>query len=161
MNERDDDLGRMYNLCEHVEGAFDRLREILEKHVESKGRVAIQRVATTAIQDPRQYMNVILEVHNRYSQLVCGAFRSDPGFVQAMDKALAHFVNSNQITDNAKSTSKSPELLARCCDLLLRKSSKNPEDRELEQLLSQVVEIILITVQITSNLDNRLQISER
>lgn len=86
-------------------------------------------------------MNAILEVHKRYNELVTNAFRSDPGFVQAMDKALASFVNNNQITENAKSTSKSPELLARCCDLLLRKSSKNPEDRELEYLLSQVVRV--------------------
>jgi cullin 1 len=84
-------------------------------------------------------MTVILEVHKRYNELVTNAFHSDPGFVQAMDKALASFVNNNRITENAKSTSKSPELLARCCDLLLRKSSKNPEDRELEHLLSQVV----------------------
>ena len=36
-------------------------------------------------------------------------------------------------------SSKSPELLARYCDLLLRKSSKNPEESELEDTLNQVV----------------------
>jgi hypothetical protein len=50
IKERDDDLGRMYTLCEHVDGAFEKLREILEKHVENKGRTAIDSVATTAIQ---------------------------------------------------------------------------------------------------------------
>jgi cullin 1 len=80
-----------------------------------------------------------LDVHSRYSNLVTNAFRADTGFVQAMDKALASFVNNNRITELAKTTSKSSELLARCCDMLLRKSSKNPEDRELETLLSQVV----------------------
>jgi cullin 1 len=49
LKERDDDLGRMYTLCEHVEGAFDKLHEILEKHIENKGRAAIERVANTAI----------------------------------------------------------------------------------------------------------------
>jgi hypothetical protein len=48
LKERDDDLGRMYNLCEHVDGAFDRLREILEKHIENKGRSAVERVSNTA-----------------------------------------------------------------------------------------------------------------
>lgn len=37
------------------------------------------------------------------------------------------------------STQKSPELLARYCDLLLKKSNKNPEDQELEDILNQVV----------------------
>jgi cullin 1 len=153
INERDEDLGRMYNLCEHVDGAFEKLREILEKHIEHKGRSAIDSVALTAIQvwnlifksimlfvkDPKQYVNVILEIHTRYSNLVNNSFHADAGFVQAMDKSLASFVNNNRITELAKATSKSPELLARYCDMLLRKSSKNPEDRELETLLSQVV----------------------
>ena len=38
----------------------------------------------------------------------------------------------------ANSSSKSPELLARYCDLLLKKSSKNPEEAELEDTLNQV-----------------------
>jgi cullin 1 len=86
-------------------------------------------------------VNVILDVHRRYNDLVNNAFHSDSGFVQAMDKALASFVNQNRITELAKSSSKSPELLARCCDLLLRKSSKNTEDLELEPLLAQVVSV--------------------
>ncbi|KAI6244043.1 hypothetical protein M3Y99_00073600 [Aphelenchoides fujianensis] len=139
LHERDEDLGRMFNLCEHVDGAFELLRTILEKHVEAKGRQAFERVANTAISDPKQYVNVILEVHARYSQLVNKTFRGDAGFVQAMDKALTSFVNNNRVTEISKSASKSPELLARCCDLLLRKSSRNPEDRELEDLLSQVI----------------------
>ena len=36
-------------------------------------------------------------------------------------------------------SSKSPELLARYCDLLLKKSAKNPEEAELEDTLNQVV----------------------
>jgi len=39
----------------------------------------------------------------------------------------------------AKSASKSPELLARFTDLLLKKSSKNPEEQEMEQLLNDVM----------------------
>lgn len=36
-------------------------------------------------------------------------------------------------------SAKSPELLARYCDMLLRKSAKNPEEEELEDALTQVV----------------------
>ena len=39
----------------------------------------------------------------------------------------------------ANSSSKSPELLAKYCDSLLKKSSKNPEEAELEDTLNQVV----------------------
>nr|4F52_A Chain A, Cullin-1 [Homo sapiens]4F52_C Chain C, Cullin-1 [Homo sapiens] len=40
----------------------------------------------------------------------------------------------------AQSSSKSPEELARYCDSLLKKSSKNPEEAELEDTLNQVME---------------------
>ena len=56
-------------------------------------------------------------------------------FVQACRK----FINNNSVTQAANMSSKSPELLARYCDLLLKKSSKNPEEAELEDTLNQVV----------------------
>ncbi|KAH9634721.1 hypothetical protein HF086_015594 [Spodoptera exigua] len=43
----------------------------------------------------------------------------------------------NAVTKAANSSSKSPELLAKYCDLLLKKSSKNPEEAELEDTLNQ------------------------
>lgn len=113
INERDDDLARLYSLCEHVGGALDNLREILEAHVRSKGLMGIQCVAATAVKNPQQYVNAILEVYNRYNKLVCGAFRSDIGFVRAMDTAFSRFVNNNEITNNTGSSSKPSELLGK------------------------------------------------
>lgn len=84
-------------------------------------------------------MNTILEVHKKYNALVLTAFNKDSGFVSALDKACGRFINSNAVTKLANSSSKSPELLAKFCDLLLRKSSKNPEEAELEDTLNQVV----------------------
>lgn len=91
------------------------------------------------IQDPKVYVNTILEVHKKYNALVLVAFNNDSGFVAALDKACGRFINSNSVTRAANSSSKSPELLAKYCDLLLKKSSKNPEEAELEDTLNQVV----------------------
>lgn len=81
-------------------------------------------------------------------------------------QACGRFINNNAVTRMAQSSSKSPELLARYCDSLLKKrwelrrclrlvtnvvlrltwcfksflfSSKNPEEAELEDTLNQVV----------------------
>lgn len=55
-----------------------------------------------------------------------------------MDKAHTSFINRNN--DNGKEKqSRSPELLARYSDLLLRKSPKNPPESEIEEALNQVV----------------------
>lgn len=95
--------------------------------------------ATASFQDPKQYVSSILEVHRRFRTLVTQSFNHDAGFVQALDKACTAFINTNQVTELAKNTTKSPELLARYCDLLLRKSAKNPEENELEETLNQVM----------------------
>jgi len=88
-------------------------------------------------------VNTILEVHKKYNALVLTAFNNDSGFVAALDKACGRFINSNAVTRQANSSSKSPELLAKYCDLLLKKSSKNPEEAELEDTLNQVVSVNL------------------
>ena len=85
------------------------------------------------------YVTTILDVHRKYNALVMSAFHNDAGFVAALDKACGKFINSNAVTKAANSSSKSPELLAKYCDLLLKKSAKNPEEAELEDTLNQVV----------------------
>lgn len=107
----------------------------------SRNRISTIRFC---FQDPKIYVNTILEVHKKYNALVLVAFNNDSGFVAALDKACGRFINSNSVTRAANSSSKSPELLAKYCDLLLKKSSKNPEEAELEDTLNQVVSIQVI-----------------
>uniref|UniRef100_A0A9J8DI41 Cullin 1a n=1 Tax=Cyprinus carpio carpio TaxID=630221 RepID=A0A9J8DI41_CYPCA len=89
--------------------------------------------------DPKMYVQTILDVHKKYNALVMSAFNNDAGFVAALDKACGRFINNNAVTKMVQSSSKSPELLARYCDSLLKKSSKNPEEAELEDTLNQVM----------------------
>uniref|UniRef100_A0A7N9AR07 Cullin 1 n=1 Tax=Mastacembelus armatus TaxID=205130 RepID=A0A7N9AR07_9TELE len=89
--------------------------------------------------DPKVYVQTTLDVHKKYNALVMSAFTNDAGFVAALDKACGRFINNNAVTRMAQSSSKSPELLARYCDSLLKKSSKNPEEAELEDTLNQVM----------------------
>ncbi|VDN02502.1 unnamed protein product [Thelazia callipaeda] len=136
---KDSDLERMYMLCDRVENGLDELRLALEKHISRQGEAALEKIADIAANDPKHYVSTILEVHKRYHGLVTCSFKNEPGFVQALDKACTSFINRNSITRKANNTSKSPELLARYCDLLLKKSAKNPEESELEELLNQIM----------------------
>ncbi len=132
------------------------LRNILEVHISNQGLNALskwQEEPSGAVsvssstnlstnsekEDSNAYVSAILDVHAKYDTLVKGAFRSDPGFVAALDKACGKFINNNAVTRAAGNSSKSPELLARYCDGLLKKSSKNPEEERLEDALNQVV----------------------
>lgn len=140
-DDKNEDLGRMYNLTARVPDALGMLKQLLEEHIYSQGLSTIEKCGETAINDPRQYVTTMLGVHGKYNGLVCSSFNSDSGFVAALDKACGRFVNSNAVTKQANSSSKSPELLARYCDSLLKKSVKNPEESELEDILNSVMVI--------------------
>eukprot|EP00842_Homolaphlyctis_polyrhiza_P002961 jgi/Hompol1/3666/HPOL_003315-RA len=89
--------------------------------------------------DPKMYVDALLVVHKKYLGLVQECFRSDTGFNASLDKACREFINRNAVCKTA--TSKTPELLARYCDSLLRKSSKMAEYNEFEELLNSVMTV--------------------
>lgn len=134
-------LGRMYDLCSRVAGALDNLKQILQSHILREGKAAIQQIAKTALNDPKQFISTILQKHDLYNNMVMNAFKQDHGFVEAMDKAFTNFINNNEITRLAKSASKSPHLLVLYCDQLLRKSAKNVEDEKMDEYLEQVMTV--------------------
>ena len=103
------------------------------------GKTNVEIKLIYSFQDPKVYVQTVLDVHKKYNALVMVAFNNDAGFVAALDKACGRFININNVTKLANTSSKSPELLARYCDLLLKKSSKNPEEAELEDTLNQVM----------------------
>ncbi|XP_075224778.1 cullin 1 [Lycorma delicatula] len=137
--DKEEDLGRMYNLVARIADGLGELKNLLESHIANQGNNAIEKCGDAASNDPKVYVSTILEVHKKYNALVLMAFSNDSGFVAALDKACGKFINNNSVTKSVSSSSKSPELLAKFCDLLLKKSSKNPEEAELEDTLNQVM----------------------
>ena len=138
-DNKNDDLARMYQLVNRVPNGLDELKNLLECHIADQGRSAIEGCGESAVNDPKLYVSTILDVHRKYAQLTSTSFNNDPGFVAALDKACRQFINKNKVTEDAKNSNKSPELLVKYCDLLLKKSSKNPEGDELEDLLNQIM----------------------
>ncbi|XP_065839119.1 cullin-1-like [Oscarella lobularis] len=134
-----EDLSRMYSLCARLPDGLLKLKELLESHIFNQGLAAIARCEETAMNDPRVYVQTILDSHQKYSALVMKSFENDSGFLKALDKACTKFVNANSVTRLAQNSSKSPELLARFCDALLKKSAKAPEEAELDDSLNQVM----------------------
>jgi cullin 1 len=135
------DLHRMYSLLARITDGLNPLRVSFEAHVKKAGLSAIERISQNENEtmDPKSYVDTLLEVHKKYNDLVQSAFSGEAGFVAALDKACGEFVNRNKVCKDA--TSKSPELLARFCDQLLKKSAKNPEEDELEDVLNNVMTV--------------------
>ncbi|KAF9952455.1 hypothetical protein BGZ70_000594 [Mortierella alpina] len=139
--DKQEDLFRMFSLLLRIPDGLDPLRARFEAHVRKAGLSAIEKIAdeSTETLEPKVYVDALLEVHKKYNDLVQTAFRGEAGFVASLDKACREFVNRNKICKS--STSKSPEQLARYCDSLLRKSSKNPEENDLEDILNSIMTV--------------------
>ncbi|XP_049844861.1 cullin-1-like [Schistocerca gregaria] len=139
LNNQTEDLGRMYQLVSRVLFGTQNLRVLFEGHVTGVGQASINQIADAAMNDPKLYVDTILEVHNKHNALVLTAFNNDAGFVNALDKACKRFINGNEVTRLANTSSKSPELLAKYFDLVLKKSSNDPEEAEIEDTLNQAM----------------------
>ncbi|KAH8103781.1 Cullin-domain-containing protein [Phellopilus nigrolimitatus] len=137
--DKDEDLQRMYALLSRIPEGLEPLRKKFEEHVKRAGLSAVEKLVGGGDSDVDQkaYVDALLEVHKKNSETVNRSFRGEAGFVASLDKACREFVNRNAATGS--SSSKSPELLAKHADALLRKSNKVAEEVDLEDALNQVM----------------------
>ncbi|UJR08703.1 hypothetical protein I4U23_012960 [Adineta vaga] len=138
-DERNHDLALLFKLVSRIPNATNELKRIVENHIYEMGFQIIERINTSAINDPKLYIETIIDIHKKFLALVQDAFGGEQGFTAALDKACGKFINNNLVTQTAGSTTKSPELLARYCDALLRKGSKAVEETDLEEKFNQIM----------------------
>ncbi|KAH3731859.1 cullin A [Pelomyxa schiedti] len=144
-----EDLKLMYNLLARVEAGLEPMKGLFEKYVKAVGLEAISTQQTEATEKPQVFVNIILGVFRKYTGLIQTAFKGDPGFVAALDKAFREFVNHNAVTDAdtggvkaAAQVAKAPQILGKYCDLILRKGPNNiTDDSEMDRTLNDVVSI--------------------
>ncbi|GAA5839676.1 hypothetical protein JCM3766R1_000940 [Sporobolomyces carnicolor] len=153
--EQEADLHRMYLLLSRIPSGLDPLRERFEKHVKKAGLESVERCVGSAATEanggkegggkeeagavePKAYVDSLLAVHRKNGELVGKAFRGDQTFVGSLDRACREFVNRNKACATAN---KSPELLAKYTDSLLKKSNKQTEDADMEQALTDTMTI--------------------
>lgn len=143
--DKDADLQRMYALLARIPEGLEPLRKRFEDHVKRSGLASVSKLvgegggAAAENIEPKAYVDALLEVHQKNSETVTRSFRGEAGFVASLDKACREFVNRNTATGT--STTKSPELLAKHADALLRKNNKMAEEEDLESALNKVMVI--------------------
>lgn len=140
-----EDLTNMYALLSRVQNALDPLKALCEKHIHSVGLAELETISKEQVK-PQIYVDAVLKTWRKYSDLVKAAFQNDAGFVAALDKACRRFLNNNAITQmlgggGEDGSSKSPELLARTCDQLLKKGAKGTTETDVERILDDIVTV--------------------
>lgn len=134
--ERQRDLQHMYMLLKSIHNGLDALVLEVQQYITKIGLEAINSLRGENI--PQLFVESLLEVHGRYLNLIKEVFNSDQQFIGALDKACAAVINYK---GNPKVACKSPELLAKYCDSLLKKSAKGISESEVEDRLSQSITV--------------------
>ncbi|KAK2179486.1 hypothetical protein NP493_487g01037 [Ridgeia piscesae] len=86
-DNKDEDLSRMYQLVSRIPNGLGELKNRLESHIWTQGLTALEKCGEAALNDPKVYVQTVLDVHKKYNALVVTAFNRDAGFVAALDKA--------------------------------------------------------------------------
>uniref|UniRef100_A0A8D8YCI6 Cullin-5 n=1 Tax=Cacopsylla melanoneura TaxID=428564 RepID=A0A8D8YCI6_9HEMI len=148
-------LELMMKLLDRIKDGITPMLHDLETHIVNAGLADMMASADIITQDSEKYVERLLELFNQFSKLVKDAFKDDPRFLTARDKAYKTVVNdtsvfklelpSKQCTGiKTLPESKCPELLANYCDMLLRKTplSKRLTADEIESKLRNVLLVL-------------------
>lgn len=133
-DEKLQDLFRMYQLLKSVPDGLKHMTKEFEDHIKETGLNQLRGLKEENM--PTQFVEAILSLHRKYSQMIKETFSGDTAFEKSLDKACAAVVNHRQ---QGKAPCRSPELLAKYCDSFLKKSSKGSTESELEDKLEQCI----------------------
>ncbi|CAF2769310.1 unnamed protein product [Rotaria sp. Silwood2] len=97
------------------------LKKNFEDNFCPKGIESMKRISVTAINDPKLYVEKILDIHEEFFKVAQNFFNNDEHLIASANKACGNFINNNAVTEAANNSRKLSELLARYCDILLRK----------------------------------------
>jgi cullin 1 len=139
--DRQDDLARMYKLLSRIPDGLEPLRQRFETHVRKCGHAAVDKVAADGDNiEPKVYVDALLQVHSQYQELVNTAFAGESEFVRSLDNACREYVNRNKVCKSG--SSRSPELLAKYTDTLLKKSNaKMSEEDDMEKCQTEIMTV--------------------
>ncbi|KAF2072212.1 hypothetical protein CYY_006478 [Polysphondylium violaceum] len=135
-DEKLDEIHHMYKLLSRIESGLTPVLETVQNYIQHVGFEAIKAIPDRNNPDPKNYVETLLKIYLQFSSIIKKSFNNDVSFITVLDSACHKIFNDNHITKN---TTKSPELLAKYCDILLKKGNKQHEEIELEEKLGQII----------------------
>ncbi|KAJ3054970.1 Cullin-2 [Rhizophlyctis rosea] len=134
--ERLQDCNMAYSLLSRIPDGVVALLQIYEKFIANKGRDIVVKAGNTVLKDPRDFVEALMALHAKYDTFCTKVFNADTAFTAAVDKAFTTIINSNSGTPSVNCS----EILARYCDVLLKKGTKAlAADVDAEEKLARVI----------------------
>ncbi|KAJ3085451.1 Cullin-2 [Quaeritorhiza haematococci] len=134
--ERFEDCTNAYTLLSRIPDGVNPLLETYEGYISRVGKDLVARLGSAVAKDPKDYVESLIDLQAKYTDMCTKVFSGDAAFVAAVDKACRSIVNDTQVNSSANA----PEVLARYCDMILKKNAKIVlGDSEVEDKLTRVV----------------------
>ncbi|KAA8532988.1 hypothetical protein F0562_032894 [Nyssa sinensis] len=128
LDDKYEDLGRMYNLFRRVPNGLSTIRDVMTSHIRDTGKQLV--TDPERLKDPVEFVQCLLDEKDKYDKIISLAFNNDKTFQNALNSSFEFFINLN---------SRSPEFISLFVDDKLRKGLKGVSEEDVEIVLDKVM----------------------
>lgn len=128
VQDKYEDLFRMYTLFKRVEDGLDLLRGVLGAHVQETGKALV--LDPERQKDPVEFVQRLLQEKEKFDVLIARACGNDKLFQNSLNAAFEAFLNLNP---------RSPEYISLFMDDKLRKGLKGMSEDDIEVVLDKAI----------------------
>ncbi|KAK4490712.1 hypothetical protein RD792_001412 [Penstemon davidsonii] len=128
MDEKFEDLGRMYNLLLRVPSGLTIIKDVMTSHIRETGKDLV--TDPERLKDPVNFVQELLDKKDRLDKIINLAFNNDKNFQNALNSSFEYFINLNP---------RSPEFISLFVDDKLRNGLKKDKEEDIETVLDKVM----------------------
>ncbi|RWR89492.1 cullin-3A-like protein isoform X1 [Cinnamomum micranthum f. kanehirae] len=128
VDDKYDDLGRMYNLFRRVPDGLSTVRDVMTSHLRETGKQLV--TDPERLRDPVDFVQRLLNEKDKHDKIISLAFNNDKTFQNALNSSFEYFINLNP---------RSPEFISLFVDDKLRKGLKEVSEEDVEIVLDKVM----------------------
>jgi cullin 3 len=128
VDDKYDDLGRMFNLFRRVPDGLALIRNVLISHLREIGKQLV--TDPERLKDPVDFVQRLLDEKDKHDKIISLSFNNDKTFQNALNSSFEYFINLNP---------RSPEFISLFVDEKLRRGLKGVSEEDIEIVLDKVM----------------------
>ncbi|KAF7080383.1 hypothetical protein CFC21_084475 [Triticum aestivum] len=128
IDDKYEDLGRMYALFRRVPDGLSTIRDMMTSYLRETGKHLV--TDPERLKDPVEFVQCLLNEKDKHDKIINVAFGNDKTFQNALNSSFEFFINLNN---------RSPEFISLYVDDKLRKGLKGATEEDVEGILDKVM----------------------
>jgi cullin 3 len=128
IDDKYEDLGRMYALFRRVHDGLSTIRDVMTSYLRETGKQLV--TDPERLKDPVEFVQCLLNEKDKHDKIISVAFGNDKTFQNALNSSFEYFINLNN---------RSPESISLYVDDKLRKGLKGASEEDVEVILDKVM----------------------